>query len=248
MLGSLLTLCLGVGPIFSGFLPPQATVFHLLPPGQTPPNFTIPRANAFIPPFVSPVIAPTDPNLNLPPIPEPGADVEFSCMIEVKGSHVIPGWLDSFGAWMNAVCKAGLGSLEVGPREGHLHVQCIFRKRMIGVVGKKETDLLRNQMKAAIGVTRGDGSKCQIILKAFAPGQTWGAMLGYCTKDDGKHPNYSMVRLNVTDEAIAAGKLAWASARLSYEDDRLVLNKKNLFQALFTSLCARARPTACASQ
>ena len=62
-------------------------------------------------------------------------------------------------------------------------------------------------------------------------------MLGYCTKDEGK-PHYRMVRLNVTDEAIAAGKQAWATARLSYEDDRLVLTKKNLFQSVWASMCA----------
>jgi hypothetical protein len=51
-------------------------------------------------------------------------------------------------------------------------------------------------------------------------------MLGYCPKDMGK-PHHADARFNVTDEKIKAGKAAWAAARISYEDDLLVLTKKS---------------------
>jgi hypothetical protein len=104
-----------------------------------------------------------------------------------------------------------------------------------GPVNKKLIDLIRNQIKATIGVKRADGSGCHVYVTAFAPGQSWTAMLGYCSKDMGK-PHYADARLNVTDDEIKAGKAAWATARISYEDDRLVLTKKSLFQALYASM------------
>ena len=162
-------------------------------------------------------------------------DVEFSIVIEAKGKNCIPGWLDMFKNFCVAQCSAGFGSLERGNKEQHLHVQAMCRIKMAGAVNVKMINLVRNMIKAALGIRRGDVSGCSVYVKAFAPGQDWLAMLGYCTKDMGK-PHYRDVRFNVSEADIASGKTAWASARLSYDDDRLVLTKKSLFQALYASM------------
>ena len=131
---------------------------------------------------------------------------EFSITIGKRGTHVIPGWLDMWGAWCRSTCLAGLASLEIGKREGHLHIQAIARVPML--VGQEVTqsmlNLLRNQMKAAMGVRRSDGSACTISIAAFGPGQEWLPMCGYCTKDMVK-PHHRKVTHNVTDEQINAG-------------------------------------------
>ena len=199
------------------------------------PNFTLPRAFV-VPNTCTNAGVPRVPHVPPPAVEEPGHDVEFSIIIEVKGSHVYPGWLDCYMSWLTARAKAGLGSLERGKKNEHLHIQAVARVR-VRCVDKSQINQLRKEIKAAIGVRHNDGSGCQVAIKAFAPGQTWSAMLGYCTKDEGK-PHYRMVRLNVTDDAITAGKQAWATARLSYEDDRLVLTKKNIFQSVWASMCA----------
>jgi hypothetical protein len=172
---------------------------------------------------------------DLPGQQEPGHEVEFSVTIQCKGRHVVPGWLDLYLNFLKARCVAGFGGLERGKKAENLHIQAMMRMIVTGPVNKKLIDLIRNQIKAAIGVKRADGSDCQVYVSAFAPGQSWTAMLGYCSKDMGK-PHHADVRFNVTDEEINAGKAAWAAARISYEDDRLVLTKKSLFQALYASM------------
>ena len=172
---------------------------------------------------------------DLPVQQEPGHEVEFSVTITCKGRHIVPGWIDLYLNFMKARCLAGFGGLERGKKEEHLHIQAMMRMIMTGPVNKKLIDLIHNQIKAAIGIKRGDGSGCQVHVNAFAPGQSWTPMLGYCSKDMGK-PHHADVRFNVTDEEIKAGKAAWAAARISYEDDRLVLTKKSLFQALYASM------------
>jgi hypothetical protein len=197
------------------------------------PNFTIPTA---------PTMMPTHDAAPVPAIPA-AADapnlqhyMEFSITIGIKGKHCIPGWINMFGNWLVARAAAGFGSLEVGKKQEHLHIQAIARVAWDGLaVSASQLNALRNQIKASLGVRRADGSGCTISIAPFAPGQTWQPMLGYVTKDEGKS-HYRCARLNVTDAEIAAGKTAWATCKLSYEEDRLVLTKKNLFQALFASV------------
>ena len=96
-----------------------------------------------------------------------------------------------------------------------------------GQAGKSELCLIRNQLKAAIGVRHGDGSGCSVFIKSFAPGQSWQSMLGYVNKDEGK-PHYRRVTHNVTNAEIAAGKTSWAVCRLSYEEDRLLFLRRRI--------------------
>ena len=200
---------------------------------QPVPNFTLPTAP------VLPINTPAPPmhaNADLPAAPETQQYVEFSITIGIKGKHCIPGWIHMFGSWLLARAAAGFGSLEVGKKQEHLHIQAIARIAWDGLsVSPGQLIQLRNQIKGALGVRPRDGSGCTVAIAPFAPGQAWQPMLGYVTKDVGK-PHYKFARHNVTDAEIDAGKTAWATCRLSYEEDRLVLTKKNMFQALFASM------------
>ena len=60
---------------------------------------------------------------NVAPVVTADVDVEFSFTIEKKGSHVIPVWLDSVGAYMASSTVAGCASLERGAKMEHLHIQ-----------------------------------------------------------------------------------------------------------------------------
>ena len=198
--------------------------------GPNDPNFQIPLPQA----VVLPGPAPPQPDWRPPvDVPDPHArDVEFSVTLSLSAGHVPPGWLDAFLLWMQAMCKAGLGALERGTREQHLHIQGTIRMRVSGPVDQKLCDRLKKQIKAACGITHGSGFRTRMELKPFGPGQTWGMMLAYCTKDVGK-PHYRCVMHNVSQEEIDAGFRDWQSARLSYDEGRVQLTKKNLFDQLY---------------
>ena len=114
--------------------------------------------------------------------------------------------------------------------------------KLRGPIDRKFCDKIKKQIKQVCGIAHGSGFRTLMDVKAFAPGQTWPMMIGYCTKDFGQ-PHYRMVRKGVSDEEIAAGVAQWQSARLSYEDDKVVLTKKNLFQHLY-SFIANGEPGA----
>ena len=159
-------------------------------------------------------------------------------------NNVIPGWLDVIEHWFQQFTESGLASLEVGPKNGHLHIQAIFCKLIDGPVSAKTIEGLRKSMKGALGVQRGDGIGCKITLKPFAPGQEWEQMLAYCTKEAGAFHCHT-VRWNVSDAEIQAGRMKWSKAKLSYEDGKTVLYKKNLFGSTYNFKFVM--PAACAS-
>ena len=163
--------------------------------------------------------------------PPTGRGTEFSLTIGCT-NNVIPGWLDVLKNWFIHFTDAGLASLEVGPKNGHLHIQAIFRKVMSGPANAKAIEALRKSMKGAFGIQRGDGIGCKITLKPFAPGQQWGQMLAYCTKEAGAF-HCRTVSFNVSDAEIEAGRLQWSKAKLSYEDGKTVLYKRNIFASTF---------------
>ena len=132
------------------------------------PNFTLPRAFV-VPNTCTNAGVPRVPHVPPPAVEEPGHDVEFSIIIEVKGSHVYPGWLDCYLSWLTARAKAGLGSLERGKKNEHLHIQAVARVR-VRCVDKSQINQLRKEIKAAIGVRHNDGSGCQVAINGVRAG------------------------------------------------------------------------------
>lgn len=172
--------------------------------------------------------------------------VELSVTIARRGGHVVPGWLASFEAWMQERCVAGIGTLERGGKIHHLHIQGCVQMQWPTAFTKRDETIIANQIKAALGIRRGDGLNCTVQVKMFAPGQRWHAMLGYCTKDHGC-AHYKMVRHNVSDDDIERGKGEWASAKLSYEDDRCVIGRANLFSSVYNWRCVQCIYLPCLS-
>ena len=172
--------------------------------------------------------------------------IELSVTIGVKGGNIIPYWLTAFGLFMYARddVVACFGGLERGGKQTHLHIQAVLRVRKTGPWSTRDTNLLVNQIKAALGVRRNDGSKCYICMKPFVVGQTWELMLGYCTKDVGK-PHYDCVNKNCTEAQINRGATMLAVAKLSYEDDKTLLNRGNMFKLAYAFTCV-ARAATCA--
>ena len=218
---------------------PQARVVAIAS-GPDDPNFQIPLPQAVVVAFPQrePAQPPRDDEQDDPL----ARDVELSITLSLAAGHVLPAWLDFFGSWMQANCVAGLAALERGKKEQHLHIQGAVRMRLRGPIDKKFCDKIKKQIKQVCGIAHGSGFRTLMDVKAFAPGQTWPMMIGYCTKDFGQ-PHYRIVRKGVSDEEIAAGVAQWQSARLSYEDDKVVLTKKTLFQHVY-SFIANGEPGA----
>ena len=66
-----------------------------------------------------------------------------------------------------AQCSAGFGSLERGNKQQHLHVQAMCRIKMAGAVNVKMINMVRNMIKAALGIRRGDQSGCAVYVRGL---------------------------------------------------------------------------------
>jgi len=61
----------------------------------------------------------------------------------------------------------------------------------------------------------------KIVLKPFAPEQTWLAMIGYITKDKGK-ASYSIQTHNVTAQELAQGRRDHQALKTTFFEDKKV--------------------------
>lgn len=68
---------------------------------------------------------------------------------------------------------------------------------------------------------------------AFVAWQTWVMMLGYIHKDQSQ-PHFKKVVHNIEPTEILRGIAEWQTAKLSYEDDKIMITKANLFHRLST--------------
>ena len=91
--------------------------------------------------------------------------------------------------------------------------------------------MLADELKSLVGWRRGDGSGIYCQTKEFAPGQTWQMMLGYVHKDS-TQPHFRICLHNINSNDIVKGIAEWQTAKLSYEDDKILLTRANLFQRL----------------
>ena len=154
----------------------------------------------------------------------------FSNTVEKRGGHVPLVWFNSLSDYLDLKTTLHDTSTEVGPKAGHLHIQCVFSAHCH--TDDNTIKEIKNLMKAAMGVRWGDGSGCLIHLKPLAESQSVTTMIGYVRKDR----NLSTFRnrnKNVTDEMVAAGISAHETLKMSYMDGKIVLTKSNLFQKAF---------------
>ena len=151
--------------------------------------------------------------------------IEVSMSVSKLKLNVLPVWQKMIHRWIELNCEAGSVSLERGGRHEKLHCQVIMRLRW----DPNQLDKLKAEMKEVLAVRRGDGSGCRIELHSFRDGQDWVQMVGYLFKDRTK-VHFSNRSFRVTQDEIARGIAEWTAAKLSYEDDKIILNKQNFFQ------------------
>ena len=72
---------------------------------------------------------------------------------------------------------------------------------------------------------------CMQLTVLLFRAQTWMMMLGYVHKDKSQ-PHFKIALHNVDETEIAKGIAEWQSARMSYEDDKIMITKANMFHRL----------------
>lgn len=153
---------------------------------------------------------------------------EISMSVSRLKHHVAPAWATLLHGWMKAQCEASCLTLEKGGRHEHLHCQVILRLRW----DPNDLEGLKKEIKKVLAVRRGDGSGCRIELHIFRAGQEWETMLGYLHKDREK-THFQAFKHNIDEQAITRGIAEWTAAKVSFEDDKIVITKKSLFDKVF---------------
>ena len=157
-------------------------------------------------------------------------DIEFSLTISAGAKHVPPAWFRALKLWLAAATIAGGCALERGGRQAHLHIQALFRKR-VKDVEVKTINKIKADIRQSLSIMRGDPHRAIIQLKPFGAGQNWSMMLGYIHKDRGA-PHFQAFTHEVPQGDVDKGIEEWRAARLTYEDDKILLNTTNFFQRL----------------
>ena len=73
---------------------------------------------------------------------------------------------------------------------------------------------------------------CCLTRAVLSRAQTWIMMLGYVHKDR-KLSHFQVYKYNVSDAEIESGIAEWTSAKLSYEDDKILVTKTNMFHRAY---------------
>ena len=151
--------------------------------------------------------------------------IEWSLTIAKRGAHMPLIWHTAVADYLDVNAEAFEFSTERGGRADHLHGQGIVRARC--KADKESIDRWKKELKQAMGVRHGDGSGCTIELKPLVDGQTFQRMVGYVNKDR-LLTHFRRRSKGVSEELRAAGIEELTQLRLSFLDDKIVLNKANL--------------------
>ncbi len=105
---------------------------------------------------------------------------DFSLTITKTGSDVGVDAVDKIAHFIEKYCVKGGVATEVGQRAFNLHLQGMFR---INWPSRKE--YIQELQKIIKRILPDDGKKYKVNLKPFGAGQSFSAMVGYITKDQG---------------------------------------------------------------
>ena len=177
--------------------------------------------------------------------------LELSVTLSKSKGHVNPAWLQLIKNWMEKRTVSGAAALERGGKQQHLHLQIMLRMH----IAEQDIDALKLELKtlssagaAATGRVATAPSSSS-ALGRFCPARTharitrtltgslfpcsqnWMMMLGYIHKDQ-TLPHFKIVLHNINPNEIVKGIAEWQTAKLSYEDDKIMLTKANLFHRL----------------
>jgi hypothetical protein len=160
----------------------------------------------------------------------------FSLTITKTNADISRTALDIMDAWIQEHCLKGAIATEVGKRKFQLHLQAVIKMHypttrvMIFKLSKEIKSQLPDKGKGhKVGLLTSSTiiQALQIILKACAHGQTFAAMVGYVTKDAGK-PHHDLRSHNLSPQELSIGKREHAALLTSIDDDKKVVNMRNL--------------------
>ena len=114
-------------------------------------------------------------------------------------------------------------AFETGHRAFNLHIQGVIR-----MLYPSSPDFIRKLRKIIKHNLPNTGSGYKIIIKKLNPQQSFMAMIGYCTKDNGKS-HYQVRFSNVSPEDLSNGRTQHDHFSSSYDDDKKVITIKNFF-------------------
>lgn len=105
---------------------------------------------------------------------------DFSLTITKTGGDVSRDAIDRVAEFIEKYCLKGGVSTEVGQRAFNLHLQSLFRIRW-----PVRKDYVQRLQKILRGVLPENGKLYKVMVKAFGSNQSFSAMVGYITKDQG---------------------------------------------------------------
>lgn len=150
----------------------------------------------------------------------------ISLTIAKRAGHIPPVWFNMLVDYLKVKAIKFLVARERGGRADNVHLQCVLVGKCL--IDKKSIDKIKAEIKAALNIHRGDGSNMSMEFKPAGPGQTLERLCGYCMKDEGLAHHIYEVK-NITREEIDRGIDEYKSLKLSFMDDKIALNKSNLF-------------------
>lgn len=150
----------------------------------------------------------------------------FSLTIAKLKSDVELHVLEQIHAFLVMYSVKGGVSTEVGHRAHNLHLQSVFTARF--PTDKVHKARLSKMIKDLIKPRNG----YKVFIKELAPKQTFTAMVGYISKDEGQ-PHYQIRTHNVSPAELSAGRREHAAMLTSFDDEKKIVNMKNFFNECF---------------
>jgi len=162
---------------------------------------------------------------------QPGDDcfpiTGFSITISRLKQDVSHELLHVIGNWIKANCVKGVVSTEVGKRAFNLHLQICIQLRWPGTPAA--TKALAKIIKSLILPT---SAGYKVFTKEFGKHQTFIAMVGYCTKDQGKS-SHKIVSHNVSAQELSTGRRQHTDMVSSFEEHKDTVTPRNLMDKAF---------------
>jgi hypothetical protein len=150
----------------------------------------------------------------------------FSLTVNKNDGDICLSILDIVISWIKTHCISGGVSTEVGKRAHNLHLQGVLEMRY--PITKPYQTRLSSILKKLLP----PGGGYRVLVKPLSTGQTIPAMIGYITKDQGE-PHYQIRTHNITAQQLTNGRRDHECLLTSFDDNKKILNMKNMFNECF---------------
>ena len=174
---------------------------------------------------------------------------DFSLTITKTKDDVGLDALESIAKFIEEKCLKGGVSTEVGQRVFQLHLQSVFR-----IHWPSHKEFIQRLQKILKALLPANGKLYKVLLKPFTTNQTFSAMVGYITKDQGilficcytfavRYSNYLLpfagqahyqIRThNVSRQELSFGRRDHDALLTSFDDAKKILTMKNMFNECY---------------